>query len=307
MAKAYYKILKEGRSCNGGKLTWSLPKNRKPGDWHEVAGDLERCKNGLHLTSEPTYYRDPGKSCYLAEIEGETVGPYGDELVCRKIRLVRFVPWKELVPDGDGAKPEPPAKTERSPAYRLLAHVWKHEGDGMGKSWARINDAMQMALKLAITSGMKFDPEDFASFSKDFNSGYWIGDGEHYYAMACARDRQHGANASAYQSYEHWRGRKPFIVAEEAREGATRIRLCVGQRFDWHIKLKTEAKVIVTSFDDHATQPCLIACSYKDAARSKIDKRFKITHEDIVNYHAAIREASKAKVKAGAETEPQPV
>jgi hypothetical protein len=66
----YYKILKNGRSCNGGKMTWSLPKDGVPGKWHEVTGDLVRCQNGLHLTSEPSYRlerSEPLLACYLAE------------------------------------------------------------------------------------------------------------------------------------------------------------------------------------------------------------------------------------------------
>lgn len=309
MMTTYYKILKNGRSFSGGKLTWSLPKDGQPGKWHEVAGDLERCRNGLHLTSEPAYHRrdDVGVACYQAEFEGEAIGPYGgDEIVCRKVRLVRLVPWEELMPEGDGIVPEIPKPPVMSPAYRLLSHVWKHEGDGLGKSWARVNGAMQDALRLAITCGMKFDPEDFARFAKDFNSGYWIGDGEHYYALACGRDGT--ANPSAYQAYEHWRGRKPFLVHESAsRYGygvangpAPKIRLCVGARFDWHVKLKTKVKVKVTSFKDDGPKPHVVACSYKPKdedkyGETKIDKRFTITHDDIAAYHAAIRDAAKAK------------
>ena len=55
---AYYKILVGGKSCNGGALKWSLPKQKpdgswKPGRWHRVKGDPEMCKHGIHVAKEP--------------------------------------------------------------------------------------------------------------------------------------------------------------------------------------------------------------------------------------------------------------
>lgn len=308
----YYKVLKNGRSCSGGKMTWSLPKDGEPGRWHEVDGDLKQCSNGLHLTSEPAYLMGNGtQQCYLAEIEGEAIGPFETELVCRKVRLVQLVPWEELIPEGDGTA----ILEVRSPAYRLLKHVWASQGEGMGHSWDRLNDAMQTALSLAIRSGMAFDVDDFRRFSSDFNSGYWIGaGGEGYYAMAVGSgvwsgSRSHGPNPSAYQSFEKWRGRKPFIVRMNAGDEKT-VRLSVGQRFGWHVKLKSRAEVTVTSFAD-GPDAHVIACSYKPKERDargyqigpdKIDKRFKITHDAIAEYHAAIKDFNKAQAeKAEAE------
>jgi hypothetical protein len=299
MAKRkYYKILKDGRSFCGGRLTWSLPSRGKPGDWHEVEGELVRCCNGLHLTSEPIYMRSPGTICYEAEYEGDAIGPFHDELVVRRCRLVRRVPWPEFRSE---EKPDPePAKD--SEAMQLLRHVWKSV---RGHTWRAINDSMQHALRLAIESGMQFGPDDFAEIDRDFSAGYWLGI-EMAYARAC--DGPHGPNASAYQAIEKRLGRKPFIVHSSAKgkrwdpdsPPGPKVRLRVGTRFDWHINLKDRVVVEVTSFNDE--EKSLIACSYKEAepdkcGERKIDRRFRITHEDIAAYHAAIREFRKSRTE----------
>lgn len=287
--KRYYKILIDGRSFNGGRLTWSLPRNGKPGEWHEVEGELKRCANGLHLTSEPTYRRVTSSVCYLAEHEGEVIGPFGDELVVRKCRLVRRVPWPEL----KTSDPEAPSEDKGdSPALVLLKHVWKSQGEGAGNSWRRLNSAMQVALRLAIESGFRFDPGDFSTFSAEFNAGYWWGDQEHYYSLAC--EGPHGPNPSAIKAIEAWKKRRPWIVMEDA--GEPKVRPHVGSRFRWfddpeNPSPKGRHWAIVTSFNDKDDR--LVACSYKDSDRSKIDRRFAIAREDVAAYHKAIARLKK--------------
>lgn len=298
--KTYYKILQDGRSCNGGNLTWSLPQYKggrwHPGEWHEVdSRPLHLCRHGLHLTSEPTYRRTSTTQCYEAEFDGEIIGPFGDELVVRKCRLVRRVQWSEF----KIAVERDPEPQKDSPALTLLRHVWKNIDY---RSHALANDAMQRALSLAIESGMEFGVDDFAAIKAEFRPQYWL-NMESAYSRACAADRAHGENTSAYKAIEKHLGRKPFLVVPNAH-AASKIRLCEGRRFDWHIDLKQRIRVTVTSFADD--QSAVIACSYKvpndGSYERKIDRRFRITHDDIAGYHKAIREA-KAKSKSERDAE----
>jgi hypothetical protein len=306
-SKNYYKILRDGRSFNGGALTWSLPARGKPGEWHEVSGPLVRCSNGLHLTSEPTYRRITKTVCYLAEFEGETLGPFSDELVVRRCRLVRRVPWPELATTDPEAPPEPspeeegesPEEEGESPALVLLRHAWEHNGHGMGRSWRRINSAMQAAFRLAIVGGFRFDKDDLAVVARDFNPGYWWGDLEQYYSLAC--DGDHGPSPSAYQAIEAFKKRTPWLVMEEPGEAKARLHL--GRRFRWFDhpedpKPKEGHWVFVTSFDDK--DDLVIACSYKDASRSKIDRRFRITRDEVAAYHKAVARLKKEATEKSA-------
>lgn len=296
-----YKVLENGQSFNGGQLKWSLPKGETPGDWHEVDGELKHCRNGLHLTTAPKY-RAPSKpsrfkavQCFLAEYGDEFLEAESDEIVARRVRLVRHVPWEEI---------DESLKT--SPAMQLLSLVWDSEGEtsGQGPSWRRLNSSMQEALRLAIDSGMHFAEDDFGKIQKLFRPEYWLHI-EGCYSRAI--DAPHGPNPSAYQAIEKHLGRKPFIV-QETSSTAKKVRLNVGSKFKWHEDMLRAIDVKVTSFGSiekgeggakQSTQ-CVIACSYKERDRSKyepdkVDRIFKITHEDIAAYHKAIREHKKAK------------
>ena len=100
--KKLYKVLVGGASCHGGDLRWSLPKREgetwMPGEWHEVEGDLERCSNGLHLTSDPARWWKPNCEIFLVEAEDFD----GDEdedakVVARRVRLLRQLSDEELI------------------------------------------------------------------------------------------------------------------------------------------------------------------------------------------------------------------
>ena len=96
----YYKVLVNGKSCHGGDLTWSLPDGDKPGDWHEVAGKIVICENGLHVTTNPVHWWKDGCTVYEVEIDGE-IGGRNDEkakIVVPKVRLIRVV--NSLIVDG---------------------------------------------------------------------------------------------------------------------------------------------------------------------------------------------------------------
>ena len=87
-----YKIIEKGKSCHGGEMQWSLP-NGKPGDWHEIAGPLKMCENGIHLTDKPANWFRWNCSIYEAEYEGEMIDDKNDSKICvRKARLIKEVP-----------------------------------------------------------------------------------------------------------------------------------------------------------------------------------------------------------------------
>jgi hypothetical protein len=300
--KTVYKILRNGRSNHGGNLKWSLPKDGKPGDWHEVQGPLERCRNGLHLTTDPMAFR-PNKikdyksiQCFEVEYGGDVIeeSDWG-EIVARRVRLVKQVTWEEITGD-----------SPTSPAILLLDHVWNNQGEtaGHGHSWRRLNSAMQDAIRLAIESGMQFGEDDFKVIKRDYSPEYWLHI-EGCYARAI--EAQHGPNPSAYQAIEKYLGRKPFVVQIRS-SGSKQVRLHEGARFYWHEDMKKEVFVKVTSFSEVEREidgtktkvPCVIACSYKERSGTgyepdKIERMFKITHEDIKAYHKAIREHKKSK------------
>ena len=93
-----YKVLKNGSSCHGGNLTWSLPADGKPGAWHEETS-VELCKRGLHLTSYPETWWVSGCQVYEAEAEGPVEGEGTTKVVCKRARLIRQVSLAEYAAD----------------------------------------------------------------------------------------------------------------------------------------------------------------------------------------------------------------
>jgi hypothetical protein len=95
---AYYKVLDdEGKSCNGGRGRWPLPKDGKPGSWRELRGKraLAPCHYGLHLCREADLLYWLGPTIWEAEYEGECVED-GDKVVVRKARILRKIEfWNE--------------------------------------------------------------------------------------------------------------------------------------------------------------------------------------------------------------------
>lgn len=139
---------------------------------------------------------------------------------------------------------------ETSPAKQLLEHVWNN---CRRRSWLGLNTSLSTALSLAISSGMRFDVNDFDDFHKErpegFRAGYWIGaDDEWCYTLACgARGVR---NLSAARSYEKMKGRLPFKI--KGRRVFVRARLTYN---DNGIPLIGE----VTSFNDEKETLTLIA------------------------------------------------
>jgi hypothetical protein len=96
-----YKILVDGKSCNGGNLKWSLPKDGKPGKWHKVKGDLKICEKGLHLTNKPYNWYSWGCTCFEAEAKGIKEWK-DDKCVCREVRLLKVKKHPKWWTDTEG-------------------------------------------------------------------------------------------------------------------------------------------------------------------------------------------------------------
>ncbi len=96
---ALYKILVQGQSCHGGSLDWSLPHDGQPGEWHEVQGELVKCRKGIHLTDDPAQWWKPGCTIYPVEAEG-VVGSCEDDadrkVVAHRVRLLRELTQDKL-------------------------------------------------------------------------------------------------------------------------------------------------------------------------------------------------------------------
>jgi hypothetical protein len=97
--KQLYKVLVNGRSCHGGDMEWSLPKQKRdgswrPGKWHKLDGPVAICERGLHLTTEPLeWFRIDGDT-YEAEAKG-IAAREADKCVASAARLLRPVPRPE--------------------------------------------------------------------------------------------------------------------------------------------------------------------------------------------------------------------
>lgn len=188
-----------------------------------------------------------------------------------------------------------------SPAVEFIQYVWSHAQKATGHSWLKLNHALRHTLDLAIKSGMRFYPDDFEKIAKRFRSGYWIGaDPEWVYTTAVLY-----RNSSAYQSWEHHRGRKPFIFSASISTdtgdgpcGQGLARLVVNAEFKWK-----GLRVKVTSFNDekgYVNAACYDgpeaegvkcpACDrYTTYPERTPGRRFKITHADIRAAKKALR------------------
>jgi len=181
-----------------------------------------------------------------------------------------------------------------SGAIELLAICWRHNQEVTGHSWQRMNETMHRALMLAVQCGMRFAPDDLTQMMERFNAGYWCGNLEYFYRAAVFY-----RNPSAWQAFETYRGRKPFIwkparvkswADEKHGQDENPPRLVIGAEFLW----KGE-RVTVTSFKD-GDEPYLTACSYNQVGgyetcaecsrannypRDVLKSRYKITHVDL--------------------------
>ncbi len=133
-------------------------------------------------------------------------------------------------------------------AYAAVRHVYDKSP---GRSWRRLNSALQDTLTAAITAHLSFLPDDVAAISHDMNGAYWLGDGagsalgERYYSLSVGC-----CHTPACISFERYAGRPAALWSEDNK---TPQRLHVGSEFTWKAQ-----KLTVTSMKpDH-----FVACSY---------------------------------------------
>jgi len=90
--KQYYKVLKNGKSFNGGEHTWDLPKDDQPGEWQIYEGDIFLFYTGFHVTDCPVdrVKKENGIQIFPVEIDWtEDTSEYFNETVSvRKLRLL---------------------------------------------------------------------------------------------------------------------------------------------------------------------------------------------------------------------------
>ena len=81
MSAQLYKVLGPGRkSCHGGSQTW------EPGVWYTVTGDLEPCKNGLHLCRAQDLLEWLREEVWHAEVRGQQIAAE-NKVVVRSARI----------------------------------------------------------------------------------------------------------------------------------------------------------------------------------------------------------------------------
>lgn len=182
-------------------------------------------------------------------------------------------------------------KPEKSPAVQLLDIVWENVCDQTSHSWERTNHSMRDALRLAIGAGMRFDIGDVGTFGT-YRWNYWIGDdgGEHEYTLAITC-----GNATFCEAFEQHMERKPFrAYGVDYRQYSSythggfsrqRDRLGIGMTFDY-----AGVRPKVTSFSKDGET--IVACTYRrepyngsEYEREKLDKRFKLSRDDIAADH----------------------
>ena len=100
MEKLYKVLDKNGHSCHGGNMQWSLPTKNDdgtwtPGEWMpEIKGEIIPCENGYHLCREKDLTQWLRDTVWIAEVDGEIVEA-DDKVVCRRVRLISGTAWNE--------------------------------------------------------------------------------------------------------------------------------------------------------------------------------------------------------------------
>lgn len=268
-----YKVLASGRSpMASNRMKWSLPKlvgkTWKPGRWHSVEGELVRCRNGLHLTDSPPQraHEKNDPEIYEVEVEGELQGPFGDEWVARKVRLVRRLSKKAMLELGVRVP-----SSEKTPARRFMQVLWDGCFEKSQHSWLKMNHCLHKALATAIEAGMKFAEGDVAGINNTMRGSYWL-HAEQLYTLAVEK-----GNTSACISIEHYFGRRAWIWKGQ--------RLRVGSETPWGKVTSIGAEMF-------------IACTYKTKVGG-IERRNRVTEAD---FDAAASEERRAARAAREET-----
>jgi hypothetical protein len=183
-----------------------------------------------------------------------------------------------------------PDDAPHSPAMAFLAHAYAYRSRAVQASIRRTKEGMRQTLTLAIQLGLPFALRDFTWLATNPRPAYYDtspfgfrallsietskNSGEGWYTAAIQHEHM-----TACQSFEHWKGRRPFVV-----QGT---RLHIGAVLTWQ-----EHLAFVTSFRDE--EGTLTACSYAQAGRQfhrngravnagygAIQHRFTITHASL--------------------------
>jgi hypothetical protein len=183
------------------------------------------------------------------------------------------------------AEPEP-GNTLRitrkySPPLELFRHVRNTRGEQWDLSNIQRDHTDQRVLTLAITSGMRFDPGDVAELAQDY--GHSAGEGDYSEACGLALHGERGvANTSFCQSFERWRGRKPFIVRDP--ENKTGTRMHIRRDFRWPVDGEF-VTLECTSFADDGQSFIGTLTDRRRSGPAKVLRRIRITHDDIKAWH----------------------
>ena len=150
MTQRLYKILVNGKSCNGGKMKWSLPTQDGddwlPGEWASVKGDLQMCRCGIHLATEPySHWYQWGATIYEVEADLSGALKQSDKVCVRAARLLRPLDepkwlrharkFVESIPSTQFLRPD----GNPNPEWRLF----------LGRSWDAARDAAWAAARAA--------------------------------------------------------------------------------------------------------------------------------------------------------------
>ena len=95
----YYKILVNGKSCNGGKADWFLPPKGKPGEWMpKIEGELKLCENGYHIVKAENIIGWLCADCEIYEVLPLGKIIYDDTKgICRSARLIKKLKFDDKV------------------------------------------------------------------------------------------------------------------------------------------------------------------------------------------------------------------
>lgn len=135
----YFKILVDGKSCHGGKSTWNLPKDGKPGKWMPaIKGELIPCTVGYHIVQSHQLPQWLKENCQIFEVEvsGDVIDA-DDKSVCRKVRLIKQTKYD----------PEVTPRLFAADCAEHVLHIFEKEYPGDDRPRKAIEAARKFAKK----------------------------------------------------------------------------------------------------------------------------------------------------------------
>ncbi|MEA1957563.1 MAG: hypothetical protein U9N01_04330 [Euryarchaeota archaeon] len=214
--KKLYKVLDDqGRSCNGGDASWSLPLKGADGKWNpgewmpKIKGKLELCENGYHLCRSDDLLSWLGKQIFEAEYRGEK-REGGNKIVVRQCRLLRKCEgWTE--------------KSARLFACWSVRHTPLADGR---KVWDLLNDkkgrtAVEVAEEYAKGKATKKElatARAAAAYAVWGATGDAVGDAAWYAAKAVTGEA--AKDAAWYAAWEAAKDAAKAVTGEAAKDAA---------------------------------------------------------------------------------------